>query len=607
MTNDHSGKGGVPTFNSKSRSLSQGIIRVFAHLSRRRRWQFVGLFLFMIIGVAAELATLGAVLPFLALLAEPGTASNYPLLQRLFSLFGWRNENSILLPATILFAIVALCAAAIRMLLSWISLKCTMGAGVDISVEIYRRALYQPYKFHVAHNSSEIISGLDKSRTVVFEIINPLVQSALSICLSVAILAGLILIDPLVASAACLGFAVIYLVVTLATRRRLSTYSKLIAKNETLRLQAAQEGLGGIRDILIDGSQQVYVDRYWAIDASLKHAQAVANFIGTAPRYLIESVGMVLIVALAYWLSFRAGGVASALPVLGALAIGAQKLMPQMQQIYYGWAKLSVNGAILWDVITLLDYPIPQEYGTPSVGRMRLEHGIRLNDLRFRYNENSIDVIRRLNLEIKRGSRVGFVGATGSGKSTLIDLIMGLLEPTSGSIEVDHEVLTCANRRKWQASIAHVPQSVYLADSSIAQNIALGMNFPHIDEPRLREAARKAQLAEFIENLPEKYATKVGERGVQLSGGQRQRIGLARALYRQPHVLVLDEATSALDDATERAVMEAIDSLGDSVTVLMVAHRISTLRNCDCIFELSQGSLARKGTYHELFETRTTA
>ncbi|MGO8710484.1 MAG: ABC transporter ATP-binding protein [Rhizomicrobium sp.] len=584
-----------------SQSLISGLRRLLTHLSPRRRWQLAGLSVLMNVGAVAELATLGAVLPFLAVLADPGLSSKYPLLQELFAMLGWRGEGSILLPATILFAVVALSAAAIRMLLSWTGFKFSFGVGADIAVEVYRRTLYQPYKFHVARNTSEIIAGLSKAQSIVNGVINPLVQGALSLLLSLAILGALIRIDSVTALTACLGFGAIYLVVTLATRRRLGANSRIFAENETRRVQAVQEGLGAIRDILIDGTQNVYVNRFWTTDSALHRALAANSFIATAPRYLIESLGMVMIAALAYWLSLRPEGLSGAVPVLGALAIGAQKLMPQMQQVYYGWATLSGSRGILADVLALLEQPIPDEYSKPSPdGPMHLEHGIVLHDLSFRYRNDGPEVIRQLSLQIPRGSRVGFIGKTGSGKSTVIDLIMGLLEPTSGGVEIDGRPLTSANRRTWQARIAHVPQSIYLADSTIAENIAFGLDVRHIDQQRVREAARTAQLAEFIESLPRQYQTAVGERGVRLSGGQRQRIGLARALYKQADVLVLDEATSALDDATEKAVMQAIHSLGKDITVLTVAHRVTTLRGCDRIFELKNGSLLREGSYEEV-------
>jgi ATP-binding cassette, subfamily B, bacterial PglK len=579
-----------------AQSLISGLRRLLTHLSPRRRWQLAGLSVLMIVGAVAELATLGAVLPFLAVLADPGLSSKYPLLQQLFSMLGWRGEGSILLPATILFAVVALGAAAIRMLLSWASFKFSFGVGADIGVEVYRRTLHQPYKFHMARNTSEVIAGLSKAQLIVGSVINPLVQGALSLLLSLAILGALIRIDPFTALTASLGFGAIYLVVTLATRRRLGANSRIFAENETRRVQAVQEGLGAIRDILIDGTQNVYVNRFWTTDSAARRVQAVNSFIGMAPRYLIESLGMVMIAALACWLSLRPEGLSGAAPVLGALAIGAQKLMPQIQQIYYGWATLRGNQSILADVIALLEQPIPDEYSNPSLGGpMHLDHGIVLHNLSFRYRNDGPEVIRQLTLQIPRGSRVGFIGRTGSGKSTVIDLIMGLLEPTSGGVEIDGRPLTSANRRAWQARIAHVPQSIYLADSSIAENIAFGLDARDIDQRRVREAARTAQLAEFIETLPRQYQTAVGERGVLLSGGQRQRIGLARAFYKQADVLVLDEATSALDDATEKAVMHAIHSLGKDITVLTVAHRVTTLLGCDRIFELKNGSLLREG------------
>lgn len=577
-----------------------GLKRLLSHLSRRRRWQAAWLLAAMIIGAIAELATLGAVMPFLALLANPTLAPNFPLLQKLLGVVAWKGDNTIL-PAIMLFAVVALSAAAIRMLVAWASAKWIFGVAADIGMEVYRRTLYQPYSFHVSRNTSQIIAGLNKVQTMAFDVINPLVQSTMALVISIAILSALILIDPVTAGVAGLGFAALYLLVTRVTGRTLRANGKTIAENETRRVQAVQEGLGAIRDVLIDGTQDIYVRRFWEFDSAYRRAQAANNFVGGSPRYLIESMGMVFIAFLAFWLSLRMGGLSAAIPALGALAMGAQKLFPQMQQIYYGWAGLSGSSTALAEVTSMLELPIPEEYlRRCPVGRTRLEQGVALCNVSFRYREDAPDVVAGLSLDIPRGSRVGFVGKTGSGKSTVLDLIMGLLEPTKGRIEIDGKLLTRDNRREWQARIAHVPQAIYLTDATIAENIAFGLNAPDIDQARVREAADKAQLADFIETLPAQYDTQVGERGVRLSGGQRQRIGLARALYKNADVLVLDEATSALDEGTESAVMEAINSLGEDTTVLMVAHRTSTLRNCDRIFELKNGRLFREGAYEQI-------
>jgi ATP-binding cassette, subfamily B, bacterial PglK len=574
--------------------------RLLAHLSAKRRWQLLGLLVLMFLGSAAELATLGAVLPFLALLADPTVAFKYPVLHKLFFAFGWRSDN-ILVPVTILFSLIAVSAAVVRMLLFWYIFRLTLNVGVDLSKELYRIILHQPYSFHVSRNTSEMIAALTKVQSVTSNVIGPLAQGSVATLISLAIVSALVRIDPITAIVAGIGFTSIYAVVTLIARRQLQENSKVIAAAETRRIQAVQEGLGGIRDVLIDGAQTVYVTRFWKTSASQSRAQSANQFIAGAPRYMIESLGMVLIACIAYWLSSHEGGLSAAIPMLGALAVGAQKLMPLMQQIYYSWAAINGNRNNLADVIALLDQPIPEEYFEPSsTDPLPFQRGITLSNLTFRYRQDGPDVIRQLNLKIPRGSRVGFVGKTGTGKSTVIDLIMGLLEPTGGSIEIDGRALTSANQRAWRARIAHVPQSIYLADASLAENIAFGVNPSDIDYVRVREAARKAQLSEFIETLPSGYDALVGERGVRLSGGQRQRIGLARALYKPAQVLFLDEATSALDNATEQSVMESINALGREVTVVMIAHRLSTLQSCDRLFELRQGSLFREGNYEEI-------
>ncbi|GAB3374799.1 ABC transporter ATP-binding protein [Azotobacter armeniacus] len=581
-------------------SLSRILRGLHAHLSRRRRLQLLGLILLMLIGTLAELATFGAVLPFLTLLASPEKTLEYPLLQQLFNLLGWRNE-SILLPTTVLFGSIVVVAALIRLTLTWASNKTTYGIGYDLGVEVYRRTLLQPYRYHVARNTSQIIAGMGKVQSVVSGLLMPLINILISVLLASSILFALILIDPAIAFAASTVFSLLYLLITLGTRHKLRKNGRIISQAHNVRIQAIQEGLGGIRDVLIDGSQALYVKRFRKVDADLRKAQVTNSFLGAAPRYLIEAITMLSIGVLAYGLSQREGGLAAAIPVLGALAIGAQRLLPQMQQIYQSWATMMGSRGNIEDVIDLLEQPIPPEYLRRDPPRpIPFERSIELRDICFRYAAEGQEVLRHLSLEIAKGSRVGFIGRTGSGKSTTLDLLMGLLEPTSGSILIDGIALTPANRRDWQAHIAHVPQSIYLADASIAENIAFGVERRNLDWHRLHEAARKAHIAEFIESLAEQYETSIGERGVRLSGGQRQRIGIARALYKQADVLIFDEATSALDDRTENSVMEAIRALGPELTVLMIAHRTSTLSDCDCIYELASGRLLRAGNHGQI-------
>jgi ATP-binding cassette subfamily B protein len=301
-------------------------------------------------------------------------------------------------------------------------------------------------------------------------------------------------------------------------------------------------------------------------------------------------------------LSLRAGGIAAAVPVLGALALGAQRLLPALQQAYSAWQSIAGNLASLADVVELLDQDVPAELLGPAPPPLPFEREIRFEGVRFRYGPDTPWVLDGLDLRIPKGARIGYVGSTGSGKSTALDLLMGLLSPAEGSISVDGARIGPATVRAWQQSIAHVPQSIYLADASLAENIAFGVPAEAIDMARVRRAARQAQILDFIEAAPRGFDAEVGERGVRLSGGQRQRIGIARALYKNASVLVFDEATSALDNATEQSVMGTIGSLDRGLTILMIAHRLTTVKDCDQIVRLEHGRVVAAGTYDQLLE-----
>jgi ATP-binding cassette subfamily B protein len=356
--------------------------------------------------------------------------------------------------------------------------------------------------------------------------------------------------------------------------------------------------------VLIDGSQSFYCKRFRDADLTLRRAQASNAFIGASPRYAIEALGLVLIAGLAYQLAGEAGGVTSAIPVLGALALGAQRLLPQLQQAYSAWSSIRGSQAALSDALVLLEQPLPSQLGGGRSLQLPFETGIRLKKLGFRYGESGQFVFRDIDLTIHKGSRVGFVGSTGCGKSTLLDVVMGLLEPTEGVIEIDERILTVKESPSWRARIAHVPQSIFLADASVTENIAFGVPSECIDAVRVAWAAEQAQISATIEAWPMRYKTHVGERGIRLSGGQRQRIGIARALYKQCDVIVFDEATSALDSETERAVMRSISALGKELTLLVIAHRVGTLSNCDRIVEVGEDGLIQVCTYAEFISDK---
>ena len=599
-------------------TLTASLVSLFKHLSRRRRWQLLGLFFLMLVSAFAEMATLGAVVPFLALLADPTVANKYPLLKTILSWFGAEDGN-VLLSAGIIFCIITISAALVRMLMMWSSMRFSYGLGADIGAEVYRRTLYQPYSWHVSQNSSEVLAGIDKVGAVVGGILTPLMQGLVAFVMVIGILVMLITIDWQTAFIAGAGFNVMYGITTFALSSQVKTNSQIISVSMSRRVQAVQEGLGGIRDVLLDGTQPIYQRRFAGFDYAMRRAQASNSVIGASPRYIIEAAGMVLIVALAYWLSPRQGGLTGAIPVLGALAIGAQKLLPQMQLVYASWSSINGSRNQLEDVLAFLIKPMRFESHLlisevdykksnnkfPTYSTCKNQKPlIALRDVSFQYKSDAPEVLNNINLEIFQGSRVGFIGKTGSGKSTLIDLLMALLQPTSGQIEVDGMALNEHNCRAWQMRVAHVPQAIYLSDATIAENIAFGVPPEKIDQSRVKEASIKAQLSNFIENQPAQYETYVGERGVRLSGGQRQRIGLARALYKQADILVLDESTSALDDATEKSVMSAIKALGKELTIIMIAHRVSTLRDCDMVVHLADTKIIDVGSYETIIGLR---
>lgn len=577
------------------------LTRLWRHITRHRRTQFSLLLVLMVLASIAEVVSIGAVLPFLAVLTNPAKLFDHELAQPLIHALHIAEPQQLLLPLTVAFSIAALISGVLRLFLLWAQTRLSHAVGADLSISIYRRTLYQPYTAHVARNSGEVIAGVSqKANEVVHLIIMPVLIILSSSFMLVAILSTLFAIEPVIAITAFAGFGAIYVGIIKFTKKRLHANSHRVAHEHSQVIKALNEGLGGIRDVLIDGTQEAYCNTFREADQGLRRARANIQIMAGSPRFGIEALGMVLIAGLAFSLAGNEGQFANAIPVLGALALGAQRLLPALQQGYANWTLIRGGQASLQDALDLLDQPMPDHASEPLAAPIIFREHIAFDRLSFRYGEQCPWVLRDVEMRIAKGSRIGFIGTTGSGKSTLLDIVMGLLQPTEGHLKIDGQPVTPVNQRAWQMHIAHVPQSIFLADTTIAENIALGTPIAKIDYVRVREAARKAQIADTIEALDQQYDSKVGERGIRLSGGQRQRIGIARALYKQADVIVFDEATSALDTETERAVMEAIDSISHEITLFIVAHRLTTLKGCSQIVELSNGTIKRAGSYEEL-------
>jgi ABC-type multidrug transport system fused ATPase/permease subunit len=575
--------------------------KLFNHLSSRRKKQYLMLLILIFVASLVEVVSVGAVLPFLGVLTAPEQVYQHPLMQPLIQTLELSEPSQLVLPLTLLFIIAAVLAGSIRLLLLYVMTRLTYATGADLGFKIYNLTLYQEYAIHVSRNSSEVINGiLNKSSTVISSVIMPVIQFISATVLIISIMAALLVIDTIVALSAFIGIGLLYIGIIRYSGKQLKENSKIIADKSTQMVKSLQEGLGGIRDVLIDNSQEFYSQLYRSADLPLRRASGNNAFIGGGPRFVLEAVGMTLIAVLAYVMSQKEGGIATAIPILGALALGAQRLLPALQQAYASFSSIRGVEVSLKDVLDLLEQPLPEYVNQSSPAPISFEREIKLTNLSFRYIKETPLVLENINLSIVKGERIGFMGVTGSGKSTLLDIIMGLLPPTDGKLTIDQKPLNSQNRRAWQAHIAHVPQNIYLSDSTIEENIAFGIPIEKIDHQRVKKAAKQAQIADMIANLKDGYQTLVGERGVRLSGGQRQRINIARALYKKADVLIFDEATSALDSSTEQEVMKAIEGLGGQLTILIIAHRLTTLKGCDRIVQFDKDNLLHVGLYQDM-------
>ena len=577
------------------------IIRsIWDQLNRRRKYQCLLLLGLMVFSAFTEMISLGAVVPFLGVLSEPENVFQYAIIADLAPIFGITSAEQLIFPITAVFCLAALISGTIRIMQLWASTRIAYSVGHDLSTSAFLRTLYQPYEQHLERNSSEVIAGVHKVDNV-FVVLIQMFILVNAVIMSITVIVALTLIDPFIAMLVFVGFGGIYGMITLLTKRRLSINSKKVAREEIYRLKALQEGLGGIRDVILGGYQSVYGDIYSRSDWPLRKAEGSNALLRLSPHYVVETLGIIFIAIVAYVLC-RKVGETTVVPIIGAFVFGARRLLPALQQINFCFGTIFGKLASLEDALVLLHQPLSRKANAAPPPPLGFQKDIHFESVYFRYAQKEPFILEGLDLRIPQGVRVGFVGPTGSGKSTTLDLLMGLLKPTMGRVLVDDMPLKGEILWAWQLAIAHVPQNIFLADITLAENIAFGQPPEAIDMARVRQAARGAHISEFIQNNTEGgYNTLVGERGIRLSGGQRQRIGIARALYKNASVLIFDEATSSLDNTTEAEVMDAIEEIGSAsdLTILIIAHRVTTVRNCDIIVKVEQGR-ATLCTYEQL-------
>ena len=575
---------------------------LWIYLTSNQKKQYILILVLMVIVAVTEVVSIGLVIPFLGMLANPEIVFNHSFLNPIFQSLGFINYDQIILPVSLLFIFSVLIVGMIRMYLLYRMNKLSYETGANLGLDIYKRTLYQEYSVHINRNSSEMISGIiSKTDMVVNGVIAPMLLFLSSFFILFGIMIVLFVIDPKIMIGMLTSFGLFYFIISFYTKKLVRENGEKISKNSNIVVKSLQEGLGGIRDIILDGSQELYCKSYYAADYSLRKAVGDNQVIAVIPRYAVEAFGIILIVTFTYFEMVNGVGISSIIPVLGAFALGAQRAMPTLQQMYASQIAIRGSKEIFMDVLSLLQQPMPTVNNENKSIQIPFENNLELRNVSFQYSKDSPWILHNINLNIKKGEMIGFVGETGSGKSTLLDIIMGLITQTNGEILVDGTPINSLNIKGWRHHVSHVPQNIFLLDGSLEENISFNSVEDDIDFIRIESASEAANLSKVVERLKEGYKTIVGERGSKLSGGQCQRVGIARALYKQSELMILDEATSALDGITEKDIMKKIDDLNDNLTILIVAHRVTTLKKCDRIFKVKGGDLFSI-EYSELLE-----
>lgn len=582
-------------------------LRLWEHISTKHKVGLLLLVIIMLFAGLGEFISIGLLIPFVGFIINPDAVFALEILQPFIKFFNLARPEQLLMPITILLILSAVVSSGIRILLLWVSTRLGQAIAVDISAQVFLKTLCQPYETHVNRHSSEIISGItNKSKAIVNSNIAPLLNILSSCFMIIGIFCILIFVNPLITSILFSLFGSIYFFISVITRK-LMTRSGIIASNQSNQVvRFLQEGLGNIRDVLISGTQEIYSDLFNTSNQKLSRATGNIVITGGLPRFLIEGIAIILIAIGAYVYIGISNEPADIVPVSAAIVIAAQRLLPLLQLIFASITSLRGGHAALNDILELINQELPIYLKANNKKNLNFNNNIVFKNVSFSYKNTSSLAIKDINLNISKGSTIGFMGETGSGKSTIVDLLMGLLSPIKGMILIDGESINPSNVNLWQSKISHVPQSIFINDASIASNIAFGVPVNQIDMQRVEYVSKIAQISESIQHLPNQYSTIVGEMGAKLSGGQRQRIAIARALYREFDVLVFDEATSALDNETEHNLMEAINELSPKPTIIMIAHRLSTLKNCDLIYELDKGVISRSGTYDKIINLKLT-
>lgn len=587
----------------------QTLKRLFALLTPLERKQ-AGYLLIMIL-VMAMLDVLGvaSIMPFMAVLANPGVIETNSFLKAayLFSVqFGVNTPEQFLFVLGVVVFLLLVGSLAFKALATYMQMRFALMREYSIGKRLMEGYLHQPYSWFLSHNSADLGKNiLSEVSTVISQSLKPYLYLVAHSIVAIALVLLLIITDPGLAFVVALSLVTFYLLVYWFTRGFLARIGVERIEANRERFSVVSEAFGATKVLKLCGLEKVYIERFAGSAKTYAHHQASAQIISVLPRYAIESIAFGGILILILYLMGQNGSFSSVLPLIALYAFAGYRLMPALQQVYAAFSQLRFSGAALErlhnDLMSL--HPTSSIVSKNAHSIKGFSQAITLSNIVYRYPEASKAALDRISLRIDAKSTVALVGSTGSGKSTLVDIILGLLDAQEGALTIDGQSIEEYGRGNWQRTIGYVPQQIYLTDNTVVANIAFGVSPDHVDQDAVERAAKIANLHEFVINeMPDGYATIIGENGLRLSGGQRQRIGIARSLYHNPQVLILDEATSALDNLTEQAVMEAVHNLGHEITIIIIAHRLSTVKECNKLFLLDKGRLVAQGTFDELIQ-----
>lgn len=580
------------------------LLQLFGVLTREQRLQLFRL-QFLVISMAfAELIGVASIGPFLSLVSNPDQLDGENLFAYFFSSLEFSNTDDFIFFAGLSVIILLATATIISSITVRFLLHYAQRLGANFSSSLYEHYMNQPWLFHASGNSNKLMNNITTECARVTQgIIYPVMIMNAKVVLATCIIIFLIIMNPIVTIFGFMIFTIIYSLIFLFVKKKLAINGLAITTTQRTRFQLMNEGFGGIKDVILLGRSATFTDAYTSASIEYGRANGGNATMNEIPKFWVELIAFGAMVSLIlFLLATNNGSINIILPQLGIYAMASYKLLPAFQQVYGNLTFVRGSASALQSIrADLLDWRLMKENPKKEIiSKMLFKEEIEFKNVSFQYPSKDELALENINLKIPAQSVVGFVGSSGAGKSTIVDLVLGLMTPTDGSVLVDGSILNNSSLKAWQSCVGYVPQTIFLSDNTIAANVALGLPEELIDIAKVRNAIKLADLDSFVNTLPNGLNEMVGERGVQLSGGQRQRIAIARSLYNDPDILVFDEATSSLDGITEKVIMDAIYKLSSSKTIILIAHRLNTVKKCDQIFYFEEGRLIDSGSFEAM-------